>query len=88
MCSSDLLLIDTILKGEFPSEHISQCQGGLWVGEREWIDLCVYWPKMPPFIKRAYRDEAYIKNLASEVERFRADLDALVTRIKAYGVAA
>ena len=79
------LLIETILKDEFPTEHKAQCQGGLWVGEREWIDLCVYWPRMPTFIKRAYRDEAYIKVLESEVDRFLIDLDDLVTRIRKYG---
>lgn len=79
------LLIDTILKDEFPSEHKAQCQGGLWVGEREWIDLCVYWPKMPTFIKRVYRDEAYIKTLAGEVDRFRSELAELVSRIERYG---
>jgi hypothetical protein len=79
------LLIETILKGEFPSEHKAQCQGGLWVGEREWIDLCIYWPKMPPFVKRAYRDEAYIKTLASEVDRFRDDLGDMVSAIRKFG---
>lgn len=82
------LLIETILKDEFPSEHRAQCQGGLWVGQREWVDLCVYWPKMPLFTKRAYRDEIFIKNLASEVDRFLAELHDLVARIQNYGVAA
>jgi hypothetical protein len=79
------LLIETILKDEFPSEHKAQCQGGLWVGEREWIDLCVYWPRMPAFIKRAYRDEDYIKNLSLEVDRFRSELTDLVERVRKYG---
>lgn len=80
------LIIETLLKDEFPSEHKAQCQGGLWVGEREWIDLCVYWPKMPLFVKRVGRDEAYIKTLASEVDRFREELDQIVTRIRNYGL--
>lgn len=79
------LLIETILKNDFPSEHKAQCQGGLWVGEREWIDLCVFWPKMPPFIRRAYRDEPYIKNLAAEVATFKAQLDELVGLIRDAG---
>lgn len=81
------LLIETLLKDEFPSEHKAQCQGGLWVGEREWIDLVIYWPKMPLFVKRVYRDEAYIKTLADEVDRFLCELDQLVTKIKRYGLA-
>lgn len=82
------LLIETIFKDEFPSEHKAQCQGGLWVGERDWIDITIYWPRMPTFTKRAYRDDAFIQNLASEVQRFTDDLDQLVDRIRSYGTAA
>lgn len=82
------LLIETILKDEFPPEHKAQCQGGLWVGERDWIELCVYWPKIPLFLKKVYRDDIYIKTLESEVERFTAELHDLVGRIRAYGEAA
>lgn len=82
------LLIDLILKDEFPPEHKAQVQGQLWIAEREWCDLTVYWPKMPPFIKRATRDEAYITALAGEVARFNDELDALVERIKGYGLRA
>jgi hypothetical protein len=82
------LLIETILKDEFPSEHKAQCQGGLWVGEREWIELCVYWPKMPLFVKKVYRDDVFIKTLSSEVDRFLAELHDLVARIQSYGEAA
>lgn len=73
------LLIDVIRKDEFPSEHLAQVQGTLWLTEREWWDLAVYWPGLPLFVKRAYRDEAYIANLASEIDRFNADLEAVVT---------
>lgn len=82
------LLIETLLKDTFPTEHKAQCQGFLWVAEREWVDLVVYWPKMPLFVKRAYRDEAYIKTLASEVDAFNADLAKMVARIKAYDLQA
>lgn len=81
------LLIDTLLKDDFPPEHKAQVQGGLWVGERDWIDLTVYWPKMPLFVKRVGRDEVYIRTLADEVAKFRAELAELVAKIKRYGVA-
>lgn len=81
------LLIETLLKNEFPPEHRPQCQGGLWVGEREWIDLVVYWPKMPLFVKRCYRDEVYIKALADAVKQFKSELAELVTKIQHYGLA-
>ena len=80
------LLIDCILKDDFPAEHKAQCQGALWVAEREWVDIAVYWPRMPLFVKRAYRDEEYISKLSDAIDAFNADLAAVVDRIKAYGV--
>lgn len=79
------LMIECILKDEFPAEHKAQCQGALWVAEREWIDIAVYWPKMPLFVKRATRDEAYIKTLSEAVEKFNEELDEVVERIRRYG---
>ena len=78
------ILIEAILRGDFPPEHKAQCQGGLLVSEREWIDLVVYWPKMPKFVVRAGRDEAYIRSLRSMIEIFNDELDALVEKIKKY----
>jgi len=77
--------IDALLKGEFPLEHKAQCQGALWVAEREWIDIAVYWPKLPLFVKRATRDDGYIANLAGEVDRFNNELAVIVQRVRAYG---
>lgn len=82
------ILIDVIKADEFPAEHKAQCQGLLMVSEREWIDICCYWPGMPFFAKRAYRDEAYIKTLAEAVEAFNAEVDATVDMLRRYGAAA
>lgn len=79
------LLVETITKDKFPGEHVAQCQGNLWVSEREWIDIAVFWPGMPWFCKRAYRDPKYITSLSSEVDRFCDDLADLVERIQRYG---
>jgi len=76
------LQLDVLLRDRVPPEHIPQCQGFLWVAEREWVDFVSYWPKLPLFVKRVYRDEEYIKNLASEVKAFNAELDALVERFQ------
>lgn len=79
------LLIDTLLKNDFPPEHRAQCQGALWVAEREWIDIAIYWPRLPLFVKRAHRDDAYIAQLAKAVDQFNAELAETVERIRAYG---
>jgi hypothetical protein len=78
------ILIDIILKDAFPPEHKAQCQGNLWITGREWIDIAVYWPKLPLFIKRAYRDEPYIKALALAVDCFNDELAEVVEKIRNY----
>ncbi len=79
------LMIDLILKDEFPPEHRAQCQGQLWVAEREWLDLVVYWPSLPLFIKRVRWDRDYIKEMAGAVDAFNAELQQMVERVRAYG---
>src|SRR5260370_618746 len=82
------LLVDVIASGEFPPEHIAQCQGGLWIAEREWIDVIVYWRGLPLFVKRAERMASYIETLAKEVAAFNAELADLVASIRAYSAPA
>lgn len=77
------LQIEVILADRLPPEHVAQCQGSLWVAEREWIDFVSYWPKLPLFVKRVYRDEVYIKRLSDEVDAFNDEMAALLERIRA-----
>lgn len=79
------ILIGHHLQDEFPSEHKHQCQGALWIAEREWIDIAIYWPKMPLFTKRAYREEKYIAEIATAVEQFNSELAAVVEFMKKKG---
>lgn len=76
------LHLDVLLKNEVPPEHVPQCQGGLWVTEREWIDFVSYWPGLPIFIKRLYRDESKIAEIADAVKTFSRDLLKLQARIE------
>lgn len=73
--------IEVLLADKLPPEHVAQCQGSLWVSEREWVDFQSYWPKMPPFIKRVYRDDVYIKQLEKAVTSFIQEMDELYDRI-------
>jgi hypothetical protein len=77
------LQIDVLLRGEMPPEHRAQCQGQLWVAEREWVDFVSYWPRLPLFVKRVHRDEEYIQTIASAVDAFNAELTELVETIRA-----
>lgn len=76
------LQLEVLLADRLPPEHVAQCQGNLWVAEREWIDFCSYWPKLPLFVKRVYRDEDYIKKLAAEVRAFNDEMQELIERIE------
>lgn len=78
------IVIEALLADRPPPEHIGQCQGGLWVAEREWIDLNLYWPKMPAFKKRIYRDEAYIATMRAAVAAFNEELDELEAKIRRF----
>lgn len=80
------LLIDCLLKDNFPPEHKAQCQGALWVSEREWIDIAVYWPGLPLFVKRAHREEEYIGQIASAVAQFNEELAEIVAKVRRYGM--
>lgn len=81
------ILIEKLLKGEFSPEHKAQCQGALWVAEREWIDLVTYWPRLPPLVVRAQRDEVYIAGLSRAVDQFNEELAEMVEQVRRIGAA-
>lgn len=76
------LQLDVVLSGEMPPEHMAQVQGQIWTAEREWCDFVSYWPKLPLFVKRVYRDDSYIENLSDAVDSFMNELLSLEAKIK------
>lgn len=76
------LQVDCLLSDRLPPEHRAQCQGALWVAEREWIDFVSYWPGLPLFVIREHRDEDYIAKLAAAVDEFNGELSDMVERIR------
>jgi hypothetical protein len=82
------LQLEAIFAGKLPPEHQAQVQGQLWVAERDFVDFVSYWPRLPLFVKRVYRDEAYIKTLAAEVQKFCDELDIYHDQIRRYAEAA
>lgn len=77
------LQIEALELQRVPPEHKAQCQGALWVAEREWMDFVSYWPGLPLLVVREHRDEEYIKQIAEAVDQFNDELAALVERIRA-----
>ena len=76
------LLLDCIMQDRLPPEHVAQCQGQLWIAEREWLDFVAYWPKLPLFRFRVTRDEPYIAGLKAAVDQFNDEKAALVARFR------
>lgn len=76
------LQLEVLLGREMPPEHTAQVQGEIWTSEREWCDFTSYWPKLPLFVKRIYRDDVYIKTLDKAVEIFLNELTDLQAKIR------
>lgn len=68
------LHLDVIESGEVPAEHMTQIQGQLWIAGREWVDFVSYWPRLELFVKRVYRDEKRIVEIARGVYDFVQEL--------------
>jgi len=68
------------------SEHFVQCQGNMWIGEREWCDLTSYSRGFKPVTKRIYRDEPFIKSLKIEIQLFNEDVQRLVEKYSIKGI--
>lgn len=85
-CPKTTTHIETVIAGKMPKIHEPQVQGGLLVSEREWIDFVSYDPRIKSessfFSVRIYRDDAYIKTLSEELDRFSDDLENLVAKFK------
>lgn len=82
------LQLDCILYDELPAEHRAQCQGQLWIAEREWVDFVSYWPGLPLFAKRVFRDEPYIARLAEAVRVFNSEMEETIAKVQQYRRAA
>jgi hypothetical protein len=81
------LQAELLCKGEVPTTHKAQIQGTLWISRRKWWDFVSYCPKMPLFVSRVERDDPYIQKLATEVDAFNRELDAVVAQIRDRGEA-
>lgn len=77
------LQLEVILDDKMPPQHLAQVQGQMWVAEREWCDFVSYWPKLPLFVKRIYRDDKYINEILwPEVDKFFNEMLKLEDKFK------
>ena len=70
----------------FPADSILVAEGTplrhsqLLVSGRAYCDFVSYWPKLPLFVIRVQRDDAYIATLTQELADFNGELDAIVAK--------
>lgn len=80
------LMIERLEKGAtLPSAHRAQVHGCMWVCERKWWDVKIYYPGMPDYTVHVVRDDSYIKEISDAVEVFSYELKKLVERLRGMG---
>lgn len=69
------------------SEYLHQIYGGLWITGRKWCDFIMYVPDLASvgkdlYVKRIFRDEAFIDAMVLELVRFRVMVAANVKTLR------
>jgi hypothetical protein len=75
--------LSTILASEVPAEHMAQCQAGLLVTGRAWLDFISYSGGMPMWHKRVFPDPAWHEAIISAVEQFEATATEMLSEYAA-----
>lgn len=70
--------LTTLLADEVPVEYMAQCQTGLLVSGREWIDFISYNGGMPLFVKRVLPDPKWQQAITGAVELFEENATAMI----------
>jgi len=75
------LQLEVLLSGNVPSHHMKQIQGQIMIAEREWCDFVSYWPGLPMFVKRVYRDQRLCDEIRLAINEFNAELNEIIEKI-------
>ena len=70
--------VETIASGEMPAEYMLQCQTGLLVTGRKWLDFCSYSNGLPMIVIRIYPDDAVQGAIAEAVDAAERSIAALI----------
>lgn len=73
----------TILDDEVPAEFVAQCQAGLLVSGRAWLDFVSYSGGMPMWHKRMFPDPAWHDAIVAAVEQFEETAAEMVAEYAA-----
>lgn len=78
--------LETLLSKESPTQYYPQMQWQLACTGREWCDFISYAPEFPEhlqlFVKRVFRDDAFIKEAEEKVVIFLDEVEKMVNKLK------
>jgi putative phage-type endonuclease len=86
-CPNSATHIETLLTETVPAKYVTQMQWQMACSDRAWCDFVSFDPRMPGemqlFVSRVRRDDAVIRDLATQIEVFLAEVDDTVARLQA-----
>ena len=62
--------MQTLLADAVPDEYVLQCQAGLLISGRKWLDFISYCGGMPMFVKRVFPDDAIQNAIVDAATQF------------------
>lgn len=74
--------IGYLIENKLPTDYVQQCQGQLYVTGRDWLEFVSYYPSIKPLIVRVKRDNAFLKKLKVELDKFTIELNILIKQLK------
>lgn len=70
--------LQTILADEVPIENIAQCQVGLLVSGRDWLDYISFCGGMPLYVKRVYPDPVWQTAIVEALTQFEQQTGQMI----------
>jgi putative phage-type endonuclease len=86
-CPESKTMIETLLSDKVPDKYFKQMQWQMACTGRKWCDYVVFDPRMPEnlqlCVRRVERDDYIIDEIKAEINKFLAELDQQVTKLRA-----
>jgi putative phage-type endonuclease len=86
-CPESKTMIETLLSDRVPDKYFKQMQWQMACTGRNWCDYVVFDPRMPEnlqlCVRRVERDDYIIDEIKAEINKFLAELDQQVTKLRA-----
>lgn len=71
--------VATVIADAVPADAVAQCQAGLLVSGRKWLDYVSFAGGMSLFVKRVYPDERWRNAIVAAVSEFEATAEQMIS---------